>query len=75
MKQKGVETKHGRFTAIIERDEDGYFVGTVPTLKSCYTQAKTIDELVNRLKEVILLCLEEQEATELEFVGIQTIEA
>ncbi|HHS49547.1 MAG TPA: type II toxin-antitoxin system HicB family antitoxin [candidate division Zixibacteria bacterium] len=73
--EKGVQAKHGRFTAIIEKDEDGFFVGTVPVLKSCYTQAKTMDELIDRLKEVIHLCLEEQEFSELEFVGVQTIEA
>jgi predicted RNase H-like HicB family nuclease len=72
--KQNIRTKHGHFVAIIERDEDGMFVGTVPALRSCYTQAKTIDELTKRLEEVILLCLCEQEDTILEFVGMQTIE-
>ncbi len=73
--ERGVNTKHGRFTIFIERDEDGFLVATVPALKSCYTQAKTMDELLGRIREVIQLCLEEQEPTKLEFVGVQTIDA
>jgi predicted RNase H-like HicB family nuclease len=45
-------------TVIIERDEDGYFVGTVPELKGCHTQAKSLDKLIERMKEAISLCLE-----------------
>jgi len=52
--------KH-RFTVLIERDEDGYLVATVPALKSCYTQARTMEELMPRVREVIQLCLDEQE--------------
>ena len=47
-------------TVIIERDEDGYFVGTVPELKGCHTQAKSLDELIERIKEAASLCLEVQ---------------
>lgn len=47
------------FYVIIERDEDGYFVGEVPQLKACYSQGETIDELMSNIKEVIELCLEE----------------
>ncbi len=54
------------FTVIIERDEEGYLVGSVPALKGCHTQARSMDELVERVKEAIQLCLEVQgeEATE-----------
>ena len=38
---------------VIEQDEDGYYVATVPTLKSCYTQAKTLDELYPRSKKLL----------------------
>ena len=48
-----------RFAVIIERDEDDYFVASVPALKSCYTQAKTLEELYPRIRVVIGLCLEE----------------
>ncbi|MGL6338168.1 MAG: type II toxin-antitoxin system HicB family antitoxin [Waterburya sp.] len=62
------------FYVIIERDEDGYFVGEVPQLKACYSQGETVDELMSNIKEVIELCLEEQEETVfLEFVGVQKV--
>jgi len=62
------------FTVLIEQDEDGYYVATVPALKSCYTQAKTLEELYPRIKEVVELCLEEQEPVAMKFVGIQQVE-
>ena len=72
--KKVIGTNHGRFTVLIERDEDGFLVATVPALKSCYTQARTIAELLPRIREVIQLCLEEQKPAILEFVGLQTVE-
>ncbi len=48
-----------QFKVILEQDEDGYFVATVPALPGCHTQAKSLSILKERLKEVILLCLEE----------------
>ncbi len=47
-----------QFKVIIEQDEDGYFVASVPVLPGCYTQAKTLPELKKRIREAILLCLE-----------------
>ena len=46
------------FNVIIEKDEDGYYVGSVPELRGCHTQAKSLDKLMGRIKEAILLCLE-----------------
>lgn len=46
------------FTVIIEQDEEGYFIAEVPELKGCHTQAKSLDKLMERIKEAILLCLE-----------------
>ena len=66
--------KYQTFTILIEQDEDGYYVATVPTLKSCYTQAQTLEELYPRIKEVIELCLEEEEITPMKFVGVQQLE-
>ncbi len=63
-------------TVIIERDEDGYFVGTVPELKGCHTQARSLDELIERMKEAASLCLEAEgklTESELQFVGVQRI--
>jgi len=53
--------KQYKFSVLIERDEDGYLVGTVPSLKSCYTQAKSMEELMPRIREVIELCLQEED--------------
>ena len=47
-----------QFKVIIEQDEDGYFVASVPALPGCHTQAKTISELRKRVREAISLCLE-----------------
>ena len=63
------------FYVVIERDEDGLYVGEVPQLRACYTQGRTLDELMDNIKEVIKLCLEEEDVGVLpEFVGIQKIE-
>jgi predicted RNase H-like HicB family nuclease len=58
------------FTVLIERDEDGYYVATVPALRGCHTQAKKLDTLMKRVREVIALCLEEgRDTPPLELVG------
>ena len=63
------------FHVIIERDTEGYFVATVPELKGCHTQAKSLDILMKRVREAIALCLEVQgePAASSEFVGVQRI--
>ena len=62
------------FTVLIEQDEDGYYVASVPSLKSCYTQAKTLDDLYPRIREVIALCLEEEEPVPMKFIGVQRLQ-
>ncbi len=71
---KKIKVKHRTFTVLIEQDEDGYYIASVPSLKSCYTQAKKIEDLIPRIKEVIELCLEEEEPVPTRFVGIQQVE-
>ena len=62
------------FYVVIEKDEDGFFVGEVPPLKGCYTQGRTLDELMENIREVIIMCLEEEGTEDVtEFVGIQKI--
>ena len=51
-----------KFTVVIERDEDGYYVGSVPSLPGCHTQAKTLDTLMKRVREAVQLCLESEGA-------------
>lgn len=63
------------FRVVIERDEDGYYVGSVPALRGCHTQGKTVDELLQNMREAIELCLEvEKNVPKEHFIGIQQIE-
>lgn len=63
------------FDVLVERDEDGYYVASVPALRGCHTQAKSLDELMSRIQEAIGLCLEVEGAPDkgLEFVGVQRV--
>jgi predicted RNase H-like HicB family nuclease len=66
-----------RFAVIVERDEDGYYVASVPELPGCHTQAKTLDELTKRVKEAIEEYLEAEGARpreSVELVGFQFVE-
>ena len=49
--------KQNQFKVVMERDEDGYFVASVPALPGCHTQAKTLPELMERVRDAIRLCL------------------
>jgi len=70
-----MQKKVYNFTVVIEKDEDGYFVGSVPALKGCHTQGKTMDELLNNIKEAIELCLEvEKDFHPEHFIGIQQVQ-
>ena len=63
------------YTVYIEQDEDGVYVGSVPTVPGCYTQADTLDELMINLKEVLILCMRNLDDSEhSRFVGVQNIE-
>lgn len=66
--------KNKEYYVVIEKDEDGLYVGEVPQLKACYSQGETIDELMRNIREVIEMCLEEiEEESATEFVGIQKV--
>ena len=64
-----------QFNVIIEQDSEGYFVGSVPTLSGCHTQAKSLDVLMERIREAIELCLEVEggPSEKLDFVGVQRV--
>ena len=68
--------KQHRYLVLIEQDEDGIFVGSVPALKGCHTQAKSLEDLWSRIREAIELCLEVEVQKEppMRFVGMQHIE-
>jgi len=64
------------FTVLIEQDEDGVYVATVPDIQGCHTQGKTISEVVDRIKEAIELCLEAdgEDVEPMKFIGIQKVQ-
>ncbi len=68
--------KRQEFYVVVEKDEDGLFVGEVPQLTACYSQGETLDELMENMKDIICLCLEHDERNVddfPEFVGVQRI--
>ena len=64
-----------QFDVVVERDSVGYFVASVPALPGCHSQAKSLDELMARIREAIELCLEGQGQSfeSLDFVGVQRV--
>ena len=61
------------FYVVIEKDEDGFFVASVPALRGCHTQAKSLDVLMKRIKEAIELCMEVEDPVSNQFVGVQRV--
>ena len=64
-----------QFDVVIERDEEGFYVASVPQLPGCHTQARSLDDVTDRIREAIELCLEVQGVPpqSLEFIGIQRV--
>ncbi|MDM7997983.1 MAG: type II toxin-antitoxin system HicB family antitoxin [Acidobacteriota bacterium] len=64
-----------KFSVIIERDAEGYYIGTIPELRGCHSQARSLDELMLRTREAAEACWEVQmDGLEpLDFVGVQTV--
>jgi predicted RNase H-like HicB family nuclease len=75
-----MDTQVLNYRVIIEKDEDGVFVASVPTLQGCYTEADTYEEAVKDIKKVIKLHLKARVETEAiddsksEFIGIKNIQ-
>ena len=69
--------KKFQFTVYIEQDEDGMFIGSIPTIPSCYAEGKTQEEMLRNLSDVLKLCLRNIDKKALQknrFVGIQNLE-
>jgi len=64
-----------QFDVVIERDSEGFYIASVPQLTGCHTQARSLDEVTERIREAIELCLEAEgePVQELEFIGIQRV--
>ncbi len=64
-----------KYTILIERDEEGWLVSEVVGLPGCHTQAKSMDQLLERTKEAIRGYLQDTHFEVVqEFVGVQQIE-
>lgn len=60
---------------IVEQDEDGYYIVSCPVFKGCHSYGKTINEAMENIKEVIEMCLEEENVEKLnEFIGVRELE-
>jgi len=64
-----------QFDVVVERDEEGMYVGSVPQMPGCHTQGRSVDELMERMREAVELYLEVEgiSSESLEFIGIQRI--
>lgn len=64
------------FTVLIEQDEYGIYIAKVPEIEGCYTQGKTLQEVLDRIKEAIEVCLEadKEEVNPMKFIGIQRVQ-
>lgn len=67
--------KTREFNVVIEQDSEGYFVASVPDLRGCHSQAKSLDTLMKRIREAIELCLEDEKnhSGSSSFIGVQRI--
>ena len=75
-KYVGMQKNVRNFTVLIEQDEDGIYVAKVPDIMGCYTQGKTIQQAMERIKEAIQVCLEadKEETHRMKFIGLQQVE-
>lgn len=63
------------FTVLIEKDEKGWYIASVPDIPGCYTQGRTIEQVIERIKEAVEVCLEsDDDIKPLDFVGVRNIE-
>lgn len=63
------------FLVIVERDDDGYYIGSAPALRGCHTQGRTLDDLMANMREAIELWLEgpNEPLPPMQFVGVQQV--
>ncbi len=63
------------FTVVIEQDEEGTYIAKVPDISGCYTHGKTVQQVLERVKEAIEVCVEAEphKIHPLQFVGVQKV--
>jgi predicted RNase H-like HicB family nuclease len=60
---------------VVEQDEDGVYIVSCPVFKACRSYGKTVDEALENIKEVIQMCLDEEQPENLNrFIGFREIE-
>ena len=71
-----MQKKVRNFTVVIEQDEDGIYVAKVPDIIGCYTQGKSVQQVLERIKEAIQVCLESDKENhhQMKFIGLQQVE-
>ncbi|MEK6850509.1 MAG: type II toxin-antitoxin system HicB family antitoxin [Nanoarchaeota archaeon] len=64
------------FNVIIEKDEDGWYVARVPEIQGCHTQGKSIEQVIERIKEAIEVCIvaDKLKIRPMKFIGLQRVE-
>ena len=69
------KSRRREFSVVVHRDGQGYYVATVSELRGCHTQARSLDTLMQRIREAIQLCLEVEGDTSgnTEFIGVQRV--
>ncbi len=69
------KARRREFSVVVQRDEEGFYVASVPELRGCHTQARSLDRLMERIREAIELCLEVEGNASLkaEFIGVQRV--
>lgn len=68
--------KNTPYIAYIEQDENGVFIGSIPSVPSCHAQGNTEEEMLENLQEVLTLCVrntEENSAPHSRFVGVKEL--
>lgn len=55
-----MEGKSLNYTVLIEQNEDGTYIAKIPDISGCYTQGKTVEQTMERIREAIQVCLESE---------------
>jgi len=60
---------------LVEQDEDGVFIVSIPTLRGCRSYGDTLDDAMHNIAEAALLCLEDEApSVGSQFVGVRDLE-